>query len=242
MRPLLLAALLALTTACVPTTVVPDGERARTHGALDGQARYLRVTASLHPFYGDRKKCLLLDAPPAEVDLIRGARDESIPPPPAERLLPPGTPVRIQEVEFPTDTWAYGWLGDLFNGALIARRVVMTPRYHPWVLVALAGEARPCVVVLSQTVATAETALAETGRLLTTDDPTPVLAALPREQKEAVVRQELVEGMPLQAVEMAWGVPEHRHIDRPEGTEAWNWPGGKRRAYFRDEKLVRWER
>jgi hypothetical protein len=242
MRTLQLAAVLALSTACVPTSVVPDSERARSHAALDGQARYLRVATSLHPFFGDKKKCLLLDAPLGEVDLIRGAREEVVPPPPAERILPPGTPVRIQEIEFPTDTWAYGWLGDSFNGALIARRVVMTPRYHPWVMVSLAGEPRPCVVVLSQTVATAEVALAEVGRMLTTDDPTPVLKALPREQKDAVLRQELVEGMTTTAVEMAWGVPERRHIDRPDATEAWSWPGGKRRAYFHDDKLSRWER
>ena len=242
MRTLQLGAVLALTTACVPTMVVPDAERERAHAALDGQARYLRVAVTVHPLYGDKSKCMLLDAPPGEVDLIRGARDEVVPPPPAERVLPPGTPLRIHEVEFPTDTWAYGTLGGVFNGALIARRVVMTPRYHPWLLLSLGGEPRPCVLVLSQTIDSAEAALAEAGRVLTTDDPTPALRALPAEQRDAVLRQELVEGMAPSAVEMAWGVPERRHIDRPESTEAWSWPGGKRRAYFRDEKLVRWER
>jgi hypothetical protein len=41
---------------------------------------------------------------------------------------------------------------------------------------------------------------------------------------------------------MAWGLPEKRRIDRPAATEEWSWPGGKRRAFFQDEKLVRWER
>jgi hypothetical protein len=118
----------------------------------------------------------------------------------------------------------------------------MTPRYHPWLLLAIGGEPRPCVVVLSQLVANADAALAEAGRVLTRDDTSQTFRALPRAQQEAILRQELSDGMGPQAVEMAWGVPERRHIDRPESTEAWSWPSGKRRAYFRDDKLVRWER
>jgi len=223
-------ALSALALAgCTPRAVVPDGERARVHEALDGTQRYLRVAVTVHPLFGDTSMRLLLDAPPAEVDLLRGGQDEIIPPPPAERILAPGTAVRVLQVEFPT-------------GLLIARRVVMSPRYHPWVYLQVAGEPRPCVLVLSQTAVTAEDITAEVDRVLTADDPAPALRALPAEQRDAVLRKELTDGMPVRAVEMAWGQPERRRIDRPNGTEEWAWPGGKRRAFFQDEKLVRWER
>jgi len=155
--------------------------------------------------------------------------DERLAPPAAEKVLPPGTPVRVEQIEFPT-----GWL--------IARRVAMTPTYHPWVYLTVPGDSRPHLLVLSQTTATSAAAIVEVERVLTTDDPTPALAALPPEQRAAVLRQELVEGMPLRAVEMAWGRPEKIRIDRPEGTEAWTWPGARRRASFRDEKLMKWER
>jgi hypothetical protein len=230
-RPLarlaLALALLALQAACTPRAVVPDDERARVRQALDGQSRYLRVAVSVHPLFGDGSKKLLLDAPAGEVDLLRGGQGEIIAPPPAERILPPGTPVRIQQVEFPT-------------GLLIAGRVVMTPRYHPWAYLAVAGEPRPCVLVLSQTAATADDVLAEVDRVLAADDPSPAMRALPAEQHDAILRKELVEGMAVRAVEMAWGQPERRRIDRPNGTEEWSWPGGTRRASFQDEKLVRW--
>lgn len=226
-----LAALAALlgATACTPITVVPDAERERTRAALDGQLRYLRVAVTVHPLFGDERKLLLLDAPPAEVDLLRSGQGERIAPPPAERVLPPGTPVRVQQVEFPT-------------GMIIARRVVMSPRYHPWVLLTLPGEARPGVLVLSQTTATAADAVAEVDRVLAVDDPSAAFAALPAEQREAVLRKELVDGMSTRAVVMAWGLPERRRIDRPARTEEWAWPEGKRRAFFTDEKLLRWER
>jgi len=230
--PLLLLAGLALAavqSGCTPRAVLPDDERARVRLALDGQSRYLRVAVSVHPFFGDTAKRLLLDAPPAEVDLLRGGQDEIIAPPPAERILAPGTPVRVLQVEFPT-------------GFLIAGRVVMTPRWHPWAYLQVAGEARPCVLVLSQTAATSDDVLAEVDRVLSADDPGPALRALPTEQHDAVLKKELVEGMTVRAVEMSWGQPERRRIDRPNGTEEWAWPGGKRRAFFQDEKVVRWER
>lgn len=230
--PLALAAALALGAAlagCTPHTIVPDAERERTRAALDGQARWLRVAVTVHPLFGDASRRLLLDAPPAEVDLLRGAQDERIAPPPAERVLPPGTPVRVRQVEFPTPL-------------VIAGRVVMSPRYHPWVLLEVAGDARTHVLVLSQTVATAEDALAEAERVLAADDPSPAFAALPPEQREAVLRKELTDGMSTRAVEMAWGLPEKKRIDRPARTEEWSWPEGRRHAAFSDEKLVRWER
>jgi hypothetical protein len=226
---LLALALLLGSTACTPRVVVPDAERERTRTLLDGQQRYTRVALSVHPLFGDASKKLLLDGPPADADLLRGGNDELIAPPAAERILPPGTPVRIVEVEFPTPL-------------VIARRVVMSPRYHPWAILQVAGDARPNVLVLSQTAASADEVVAEVDRDLTTDDPSPALRALPAEQRDAVLKKELAEGMPLQAVEMAWGLPEKRRIDRPAGSEEWSWPGGRRRAFFQDEKLVRWER
>ncbi len=227
--PLALALLTLLAGACTPRMVVPDAERDRTRQVLVGQARYLRVAMTVHPLFGDVGKKLLLDAPLAEVDLLRGAQDEIILPPPAERVLPPGTPVRVVQVEFPT-------------ALVIAGRVVMSPRYHPWVYLQLPGEPRPGVLVLSQASVTADDLLAEVDRVLTADDPGPALRALPQEQHDAVLRKDLVEGMTARAVEMAWGLPERRRIDRPNGTEAWSWPGERRRASFQDEKLVRWDR
>jgi hypothetical protein len=226
------ALVLALALAaggCAPLAVVPDAERERTHAALDGQPRRLRVALAASPLFGDRGKLLLLDAPPGEVDLLRSTDGSVIPPPAPERILPPGTAVRVEQVEFPT-------------GMVIAGRVVMSPRYHPWVYLKLAGEERPGILVLSTSALTADAILAEVDRVLTSDDPSRALAALPPEQREAVGRRELVEGMGVQAVEMAWGVPEKVRIDRPAATEEWAWPGGKRRAWFQDGKLLRWER
>jgi hypothetical protein len=215
--------------ACAPRAVIPDAERQRVSTQLDGQQRWLRVAAWVGPFWRDSGKLLLTDVPPDELDLVQTTGGAPIPPPAAERVLAPGTSVRIREIEFPT-----GWI--------IARRVVMSPRYHPWVLLDVAGDARPHVIVLPQTAASFDDVRGELERLLSTDDPTRVYAALPQEQRNAIMKKQLVEGMSARAVEMAWGLPERKRIDRPSGTEEWSWPGGKRRVFLADERLVRWER
>jgi hypothetical protein len=169
------------------------------------------------------------DAMPEEVDLLETTGGEPVPPPPAERILAPGTAVRISEIEFPT-----GWT--------IAKRVVMTPRYHPWVVLEVPGDARPHVLVLSQTAASIDEVRAEVDRILSTDDPSSLFAALPPEHRGAILKKELTEGMSQRAVEMAWGLPERKKIDRPTRHEEWTWPDGKRRAVFQDDRLARWEK
>jgi hypothetical protein len=224
---LLLLALAAL--ACAPRAVIPDPERDRVRRELTGEQRWLRVAAYAAPLWGETSKVLLSDQPLDELDLVESAGGKPIPPPPAEKILPPGTAVRISDVEFPT-----GWI--------IARRVVMSPRYHPWVVVEMPGDTRPYVVVLSQTAASFADVRGELDRILTKDDPSSALAALPEDQRAAVLKKALVEGMAPRGVEMAWGLPEVKKIDRPASTEEWTWPGGKRRAFFQDDRLVRWEK
>jgi hypothetical protein len=228
-RLLSLAAALVATSACTPRASIPDAERSRVRDELSGQQRYLRVAAYVAPFWGDRSKLLLTDRAPADLHLIETAAGVPIPPPAPDRVLAPGTAVRVREVEFPT-----GWL--------IAKRVVMTPRYNPWVYVELPGEARPLVVVLSQTAATYDDVRAELEQVLSVDDPGSLFRSLPEEHRAAIVKKEVADGMSPRAVEMAWGLPERRRIDRPAGTEEWTWPEAKRRAFFENERLVRWEK
>jgi hypothetical protein len=224
-----LALSLTLLAACTPRAVIPDAERERVRGELDGKVRWLRVATYAAPFWEDRSKVLLSDVPLAELDLVEKPDGTPVAPPAAERVLLPGTALRIREVEFAT-SW------------IIAKRVVMTPRYHPWALLELQGDKRTQVLVLSQTAASYDEVRNELERILATDDPTPIFAALPQEQRDAIGKKELVEGMPPRAVEMAWGLPERRRIDRPAATEEWTWPDGKRKAFFQDERLQRFEK
>jgi hypothetical protein len=219
---------LLLGAGCFPHVSVPEGERQRASRELEGQRRVTRVAVFVGPVFEDPTKLLLSDQPFQELDLLETPSGSVIAPPPADRVLPPGTPLRIDKVEFPT-----GWL--------VAKRVVMTPRYHPWVYFTLEGEARPLVLVLPRTLTSAEDVRVEIDRVAGTSDPGPTLRALPGRQRDAIARKDLVEGMSPQAIEMAWGYPEKKVIDRPSHREEWTWPGGKRRASLREGKLVKWK-
>ena len=80
-------------SACFPRAAIPDAERERLSREVAGQQRYLRVAAYAGPLWGDAAKVFVSELPPGEVDLVESAGHTPIPPPAAERVLPPGTPV-----------------------------------------------------------------------------------------------------------------------------------------------------
>jgi hypothetical protein len=227
-RALLSSLVLSLLAACHTPATVPDTERARVDREVSGQQRYLRVAMYAGPLWADTTRVFLTDQPGAELDLLETGGGAPIPPPPPERVLAPGTPVRIRKVEFPT-TWG------------VAGRVMMTPRFNPWVYLD-GGGSKPWVIVLPRDTTRFEEVRAELERVLTSDDPGATFSGLPQDQREAILRKEPIEGMGPRALEMAWGLPEKKHIDRPAGTEEWTWPGGKRRAYLRDDRVEKIER
>jgi len=234
--PLLLLLSVLPAPACAPSTVVvPDADRLRVTRELAGRKRWLKVAVHLGPFFGDGQKLFASDQPFAEVELLEEPGGKNIPPPPAERILPPGTPLVIREVEFPgpSSIQTTSWIP--------MRRVLLTPRYHPWAYLELPGEPRPVVLVLPQGVRSFEDVQAELDRYLGTADPSADLQALPEGQRRAIARKEILEGMGPQAVTMAWGYPDRRILDRPAAKEQWIWPGGRRKAWFEDERVVRVE-
>ena len=228
MRRLAAAASLALLASCAPPSLLPPDGRETVVRSLARQPRYLRVAVYVGPFFGDGSKVLLSDRPVSELSVLESPGGQPILPPQSTRILPPGTPVFVDSVQFPT-------------GATLWSRPVTTPRYNPWLLAAVEGEPRGAILVLSSESQSAEDVLAEVGRVLTADDPTPIFAALPASQREAIREKALVEGMTRQAVAMAWGHPDRIVMDRPAQSEEWLWTGGNRRALFQDDRLVRHE-
>jgi len=213
MRRLIMLPLVLASAGCFPRSTLPEADRRQVARAFEGRRLFLKVAVHVAPFFGDASQLLASDQPLSELDLLQTGD---------------GTPILVRDVELPT-----GWI--------IAKRVIMTPRYHPWVRLELAGETRPLIIVLPQNLETFDDVRAYVERYLGPLDPTQALKELPDPQRQAVLRKELTEGMGPRTVEMSWGYPERRIIDRPSGAETWIWPGERRRASFQDERLVRWE-
>jgi hypothetical protein len=226
MRRLAVVATLALLSSCVPPSQIPPEGRETVTRTLARQPRYLRVAVYVAPFFGDASRVLLSDRPVSELQVLEATDGKPITPPPATRVLPPGTPVFVDGVQFPTGTVAWS-------------RPLTTPRYNPWLLATVEGVGKPAVLVLSTESTRAEDVLAEVGRVLTPDDPTNVYAALPDPVRDAIREKALVEGMTREATAMAWGYPDRIVMDRPARTEEWFWNNSSRKASFQDDRLVR---
>ncbi len=226
MRRLAVVATLALLSSCVPPSQIPPEGRETVTRSLARQPRYLRVAVYVAPFFGDASRVLISDRPVSELQVLEAPDGKPISPPPATRVLPPGTPVFVDEVQFPTGTVAWS-------------RPLTTPRYNPWLLASVVGVGKPAVLVLSTESSSAEDVLAEVGRVLTPDDPTTVYRALPDSIRDAIREKALVEGMTREATAMAWGYPDRIVMDRPARTEEWFWNNSSRKASFQDDRLVR---
>ncbi len=225
-----LPALAALTLGCATANLrIPEADQVRAERELPGQARFLRVACYVGPLWSDTEKAFLTDRPAEELDLVEHPNGDPIPPPRFERVLPPGTPVRVKDVEFPAPF-------------VMAQRVLVTPRYHPWVYLEVQGDRRPYVIVLPQEVQSFEDVRAELERYLTADDPRPAFAALSPEIRQLVQAKDAAPGMSARALEMSWGLPSRKRIDRPAGTEEWFWTPGKRHAFLREERVEKVER
>jgi hypothetical protein len=227
MRRFAIASLALLASCATPSTLSLEG-RETVVKSLSRQPRYLRVAVYVGPFFGDGSKVLISDRVVTELSVLESPGGQPIHPPAPTRILPPGTPVFVDTVQFPA-------------GATVWSRPLTSPRYNPWLLASVEGEPRGAVLLLSTESQSAEDVLAEVGRVLTPDDPTPIYVALPEFVREAIREKTLVEGMTRQAVAMAWGYPDRIVMDRPAQTEEWFWTGGSRKASFQDDRLVRQE-
>src|SRR5512137_2625545 len=119
MRRLAAAASLALLASCAPPSLLPTEGRETVVRSLSRQPRYLRVAVYVGPFFGDGSRVLISDRPVSELAVLEAPDGKPILPPPSTRILPPGTPVFVDQVQFPT-------------GAVVWSRPLTTPRYNPW--------------------------------------------------------------------------------------------------------------
>ncbi len=226
--------LLVALAGCASYTKMAPEERARLERDLTGRerAKYLRLSYYVTPFFGDASKKLLTSVPPDEVRLLNHPDGSPVNPGPIEKIIPAGREVRITKVEFPTSR-------------TVMERIPYTPRHQPWIYLEVEGEPRSqtFILPLAPGIESHDKFVTELGRYLTDQDPARVMEAWSESVREAVRTKTTVTDMPVEALEMAWGVPELIRKDR-EGTalkELWVYPGRKRIAHILDGRLVKTE-
>lgn len=221
------AALLA--AGCASATLLPDEERTQLTRDFEGGVYHLRASMTVTPFFSDGTRRLASRLPADSIHLLDDTKGQPLLPGPQEAILPLGTRVKIDKVEFPT-------------GLVVTRRPLYSPREVPWVYFSVVGEprGRPYVAVLRPGIKTREEFVAAMDQLFTKDDPAVWLAKSPSTIQEAIREKRLVAGMDSAAVELAWGRPEKIVQAWEQGVrvETWTWPLGKRSVTFRDDRLA----
>lgn len=225
----LAAALLA--AGCASYTALSQEDRGRVEHdyARSDRPQFLKLSYFVTPFFGDPAKTLLTAVPPEEVRLLETPSGEPINPGDVKTVLPAGTPVIIDKIEFPTSM-------------AVTERIVYTPRTQPWVYLRVPGasNAAPLILVLRHGMKSEEEVRAELSRYLTETDPAPQLAQWSKSIQEAIARKHAVVDMSAQALEMAWGYPERiqRTFEDEGRKEIWRYPGGQRSAQLLDDRVL----
>lgn len=231
-RPGALLAIAALFAAgCASYTTLSQEDRGRLEQSLarSDRPQFLKLSYFVTPFFGDPGKKLLTPLPPDEVRLLESPSGQPISPGAVETVLPAGTPVVVDRLEFPTSL-------------AVTERIVYTPRTQPWVYLHVVGaqKAQPLILVLRPKMKSVEEVRAELSRYLTEADPAPILAEWSKAVREGIAHKRAVLDMPAQALEMAWGYPERivRSFGEVGRKEEWRYPGGQRKAELLEGRVV----
>lgn len=212
---LALAASLAIFTGlgCPSYAVIPDGDRKLVDDAHTGSLLFLRQSVYVGNFYDDDRYRLIHPRRFEELTYLETLEGDAIPPGPAEGIIPAGTRVRVERIEWPI-------------GEVVFRRPLYTPRYTTWIWLRVALERgsevtmerdQRHVMLLPAGIGDSETFDLWFDAALSQEDPNPWLLSLPEDQQQAIAQKAAVVGMGYDALTTALGFPDTLTRDVRDG-------------------------
>jgi hypothetical protein len=182
---------------CAGPAGLSGPQRQELRARLQGQLRYTSCPLFIAPFYAYPDRLFLSLRAFDERILIERASGEPILPGPTLGVLPLGTRVRIQDIDFPT-------------AAARAERELRSPRHFVWVLVETPdGELdKPGVLVLTGRYRDGRRLLDALDDRLVAGDPRARFAGRPAAVRRAIDRKQPAVGMRLDALLRARGRPD----------------------------------
>jgi hypothetical protein len=198
------SALGGLLAGCPSYAVIPDADRALVDETHTGSLLFLRQSMYVGQFYDDDRYRLIHPRRFEELTYLETLEGTAIPPPPADGIIPAGTRVRVERIEWPV-------------GEVVFRRPLYTPRYTTWIVLRVARDRGPEVTVerdqrhillLPGGIGDAETFDVWFDASLTAEDPNPWILSLPVEQQNGIALKRPVVGMSYDALTTAVGFPD----------------------------------
>src|SRR4051812_43668581 len=134
MRALLFLIVALAAAGCPNYAVIPDDERKTVDDEHTGALLFFRQSMYVGQFYDDDRYKIVHPRKLEELTYLQTIEGDPIPPPPADGIIPAGTRVRVENIEWPT-------------GDVVFRRPLYTPRYTTWIFLRVARERGPEVTV-----------------------------------------------------------------------------------------------
>jgi len=190
--------------ACASYAVIPEEGRARLNEAHEGELLYVKQSLYAGRFYDDDRYRLLHARKFEELTYLLDAEGQPIPPPPANEIIPAGTRVRVERIEWP-------------DGDAVFRRPLYTPRYTTWIFLRVARgrgdettfeRAEKHIMLLPGGISDEATFNEWFEAALTRTDPNPWLRTLPEVQRVAIDLKRVEVGMTYEALTAAMGFPD----------------------------------
>lgn len=206
---LALAAILGVTAACPDYAVIAQPERAEIAAVREGNLLWLKQSLYVGQFYDDDRFRLVYPRRFEELTYLRTVEGDIITPPPADGIIPAGTRVRIERVDWPT-------------GDAVFRRPLYTPRYATWVILRVAQDRgdtllerdQKHILLLPGGIPDKRTFDAWLDAYLGVDDPNPWIRNLAPKVRTGVLKKTPVVGMDYEALNAAMGYPDRITRDR----------------------------
>jgi hypothetical protein len=211
---LIVAFVVATGAGCPSYALIPDDQRKIVDDKHTGSLLFLRQSVYVGDFYDDNRYKLVHPRKFEELGFLESIEGDAIPPPPPDGVIPAGTRVRVEKVEWPV-------------GDVVFRRPIYTPRYTTWVWLRVARDRGADVtlerderhiMLLPAGIGDAETFDLWFDAALSAEDPNPWLLSLPDDQQLAISQKQAVAGMTYDALTSALGFPDAITRDVREGS------------------------
>ena len=193
------AAVAAFGAGCASYNVIPDESRARIEQAHEGELLFVKQSLYAGRFYDDDRYRLVHPRRFEELTYLQNAEGEPIAPPPADEIIPAGTRVRVERIEWP-------------DGDAVFRRPLYTPRYTTWIFLRVARgtgagvtieRAERHILLLPGGLSGEESFDQWFSAALSSTDPTPWLRSLSELQQVAIAQKRPAKGMTYEALTAA---------------------------------------
>jgi len=196
---------------CASYAKIPDVQRDRINAAHDGQLVWLKQSLYVGAFYDDDRYQLVHPNRFDALTYLKTAEGDPILPKPPEGIIPAGTRVRIERIEWPT-------------GEAIFRRPLYTPRYTTWIFLRVARDRgdttferdKKHILLMPSGVGDEGAFESWLARTFSTTDTNPWIRSLPREQQLGLAQKRAVIGMHYDALTSSMGFPDRitrRQVD-----------------------------